>query len=210
LILRHTVSKPAARTIKKDGGSPCTSRDVELGSLIDWEMLCRFYGWLPTLGIVILTAVLGTIMLRQQGLATLNRARERLGSGEMPAQQLLEGMLLMVGGVLLLTPGFVTDAFGFACLIPWSRQWLASKIAARAVIGGVGFGGVAGGAAAQSPHNRGTAGIEVGSGSTDGADQADTTAGSFGQNPGGRPQRQPSNPGRGKDVEDAEFREIDD
>ncbi len=167
-------------------------------------------GWLPTLGIVILTAVLGTIMLRQQGLATLNKARSRLGSGEMPAQQLLEGVLLMVGGVLLLTPGFVTDAFGFACLIPWSRQWLAGKIAARAIIGGVGFGGVAGDAGAQGPQNRGSAGIEVGSGSTDGAGQSSNPSGSFGSNPGGRPQRQPPNSGRTNDIEDAEFREIDD
>ena len=82
-------------------------------------------GWLLTLGIVVFTAVLGTAMLRQQGLATLNKARQRMSSGEMPAEQLLEGLLLMVGGVLLLTPGFVTDAFGFACLVPWTRQWLA-------------------------------------------------------------------------------------
>jgi len=167
-------------------------------------------GWLPTLGIVILTAVLGTIMLRQQGLATLNKARERLGSGEMPAQQLLEGMLLMVGGVLLLTPGFVTDAFGFACLIPWSRQWLAGKIAARAIIGGVGFGGVTGGAGAQGAQNPGSAGIEVGSGSTDGAHQTDSAPSSFGNNPGGRPQRQATDSRRTGDIEDAEFREIDD
>ncbi len=100
-------------------------------------------GWFPTLGIVVLTAVVGTAMLRQQGLATLNKARQRMGAGEMPAQQMLEGVLLMVGGVLLLTPGFVTDAFGFACLLPWSRQWLAKKIASRSVVGvagGIGAG----------------------------------------------------------------------
>jgi len=91
-------------------------------------------GWAPTLLIVIATAFLGTAMLRQQGLATLAKARSRLDSGEMPAQQLLEGMLLMVGGVLLLTPGFVTDAFGFACLIPLTRQWLATKLADRAIL----------------------------------------------------------------------------
>lgn len=89
------------------------------------------FGWLPTLLIVIATAILGSAMLRQQGLATLNTAKTRMGSGEMPAQQLLEGLLIMIGGVLLLTPGFVTDAFGFSCLIPLSRQWLASKLSGQ-------------------------------------------------------------------------------
>jgi UPF0716 protein FxsA len=99
-------------------------------------------GWFPTLAIVILTAILGTTMLRQQGLATLNIAKQRMSSGEMPAQQLLEGVILMIGGVLLLTPGFVTDAFGFACLIPFSRRWLAARIAARSVAGFAGMGGI--------------------------------------------------------------------
>lgn len=105
-------------------------------------------GWLPTLAIVIITAVLGTSMLRQQGMATLARARQRMGAGQMPAQQLLEGVLLLIGGVLLLTPGFVTDAFGFACLIPVTRRWLAAQLASRAKIFGsgviIGGGGVPG------------------------------------------------------------------
>ncbi len=93
------------------------------------------FGWAPTLLIVIATAVIGSAMLRQQGLATINKARQRLDSGEVPAQQLLEGMLIMIGGVLLLTPGFVTDTFGFLCLVPPTRQWLASKLSARAFVG---------------------------------------------------------------------------
>lgn len=101
-------------------------------------------GLLPTLLIVILTAVIGANMLRQQGRATLERARSRLGSGEMPAAEIVEGLLLLVGGVLLLTPGFVTDSFGFACLIPASRRWLAARLSARSigvVVGGVGTRG---------------------------------------------------------------------
>lgn len=92
-------------------------------------------GLLPTLLIIVLTAILGTFMLRQQGLATLDRARNRLASGQLPAEQLMEGVLLLIGGVLLLTPGFVTDAFGFFCLIPPTRQWLARRIASRSIIG---------------------------------------------------------------------------
>jgi len=103
-------------------------------------------GLFSTLAIVVLTAVVGTAMLQRQGRATLARARERLGSGEMPAQEMLEGLLLVVGGVLLLTPGFVTDAFGFACLIPPSRRWLAKQLSARSigVVVGGGVGGPAG------------------------------------------------------------------
>ncbi|MFK8079989.1 MAG: FxsA family protein [Granulosicoccus sp.] len=109
-------------------------------------------GWLPTLLIVVATAIVGSGMLRQQGLATLNKARQRMDSGEMPAQQLLEGVLIMIGGVLLLTPGFVTDAFGFACLIPFTRHWLAAKVSARAVVG---FSTTAQGTATGAPDSMG-------------------------------------------------------
>jgi len=92
-------------------------------------------GWLSTLGVVILTAIIGTVMLRQQGLATLTRAQQRLGAGEMPAEQMLEGVALMIGGVLLLTPGFVTDAFGFMCLIPPTRIAILRFVKSRSTIG---------------------------------------------------------------------------
>ena len=90
-------------------------------------------GGLTTIGIVILTAVIGTAMLRQQGIATLNKAQQRMQKGEMPAQQMLEGLLLLIGGVLLLTPGFITDFFGFCTLIPISRRFLAAKLSAGAL-----------------------------------------------------------------------------
>lgn len=166
-------------------------------------------GWLLTLGIVIFTAILGTAMLRQQGLATLNKARQRMSSGEMPAEQLLEGMLLMIGGVLLLTPGFVTDAFGFACLVPWTRQWMAGKIAARSVVGFGGIGGMAGGAANDSMRSPGSTGTTVGSGATRGAESVVDTGSVFGAAPGGRPKPDSSTKSASGDVIDAEFRQID-
>ena len=98
-----------------------------------------------TIAIVILTAIIGTFMLRQQGMATLAKAQHRMQAGEMPAQQLLEGLLLLIGGVLLLTPGFITDFFGFCTLIPWSREFLAKQLAKRwmsgasILVGGRGF-----------------------------------------------------------------------
>lgn len=84
-------------------------------------------GAMATIGLVLLTAVLGLNLLRQQGFSTLMRVNEKLESGELPAQEIAEGLLLAIGGALLLTPGFFTDAIGFACLLPWSRRWLVKR-----------------------------------------------------------------------------------
>lgn len=81
-----------------------------------------------TLGLVLLSAFIGVNMLRQQGLATLMRARSRMDSGEIPAQEMAEGLVLAVGGALLITPGFVTDVMGFCCLIPLSRHALVKPL----------------------------------------------------------------------------------
>lgn len=94
-------------------------------------------GALATIGIVVLTAVIGTWMLRSQGLSTLNTARSRLSGGEIPAFQMFEGVALAVGGALLLTPGFVTDAIGFACLLPPTRHLLVNAISKRVTVAGV-------------------------------------------------------------------------
>ncbi|MFO8141292.1 MAG: FxsA family protein [Marinobacter sp.] len=104
-------------------------------------------GVLNTIGLVLLTAVIGAWLLRQQGLATLLRANQRLNSGELPAKEVAEGLILAVGGALLLTPGFITDAVGFACLLPGSRHWLAAKALKRMTVAGQGFSFRAGGAA---------------------------------------------------------------
>ncbi|SFR77503.1 UPF0716 protein FxsA [Marinobacter daqiaonensis] len=95
-------------------------------------------GVLPTIGLVVLTAVIGAALLKQQGLATLTRANQRLNSGELPAQEVAEGLVLAVGGALLLTPGFVTDTIGFLCLIPGSRHWLVHQAMKRMVVRGQG------------------------------------------------------------------------
>ncbi|MGH1469588.1 MAG: FxsA family protein [Cellvibrionaceae bacterium] len=84
-------------------------------------------GALSTIGLVLLTAVVGLALLRQQGLSTLLRANQRMQAGQLPAQEMGEGIFLAVGGALLLTPGFITDAFGFACLIPGVRKILLGR-----------------------------------------------------------------------------------
>lgn len=85
-------------------------------------------GALSTVLLCILTAAIGTILLRIQGMLTLLRARDKLGRGEIPADNLLEGLILLIAGVMLLTPGFVTDAIGFLCLVPSLRSLLALKM----------------------------------------------------------------------------------
>jgi len=82
-------------------------------------------GAFPTIFLVVLTAVLGTWLLRQQGFATLQKLQINLQQGKIPAYEMIEGPIILVGGVLLLTPGFITDVIGFACLIPQLRRNIA-------------------------------------------------------------------------------------
>ncbi len=81
-------------------------------------------GALTTVAICILTAVVGMAMLRAQGLATLMRARQQMDEGVLPAKELFDGLCLLVAGAFLLTPGFVTDGFGFLLLVPAVREAL--------------------------------------------------------------------------------------
>jgi UPF0716 protein FxsA len=77
-----------------------------------------FIGLGATLVLVVLTAIAGTLLLRAQGLSTLGRARASLDRGEVPVREVFDGACLLVGGALLLTPGFVTDTLGFLLLLP--------------------------------------------------------------------------------------------
>ena len=85
-------------------------------------------GAFSTVLLCILTAALGAILLRIQGILTLMNAREKLRQGEIPADSLLEGLILLIASVLLLTPGFVTDVIGFLCLVPSLRSMLALRM----------------------------------------------------------------------------------
>lgn len=88
-------------------------------------------GALPTIGLVIATAVIGSAMLRRQGVATLRRVQETMARGEMPATEMLEGAMLLVSGALLITPGFITDTLGFLCLIPPLRRYVSTRLLTR-------------------------------------------------------------------------------
>jgi len=112
------------------------------------EMLLLFevsdqIGGLSTLGLVVATAVIGVQVLKQQGIATLTRANARLSSGELPAQEIIEGMLLAAAGALLLTPGFITDTLGFVFLAGPLRRLIAARLLRSGLVragGGLGAG----------------------------------------------------------------------
>ena len=100
-----------------------------------------YIGALPTIALVMLTAVVGVALLREQGIATLTRGRRRLESGELPAREVAEGILLAVAGALLITPGFVTDTLGFLLLVPPVRGAVARRMLDRMVVVGTGGAG---------------------------------------------------------------------
>lgn len=91
-------------------------------------------GVFPTIALIVLTAIVGAMLLRAQGLATLARFQTNLQQGELPTFTLVEGMLLLVGGALLLTPGFFTDAIGFLCLIPPTRRLLVRALLSQVTV----------------------------------------------------------------------------
>ena len=86
---------------------------LKIGSII---------GAFPTILIVVGTAVLGAWLLRIQGFSTWRRLQNTLERGEVPAIEIVESLILLIGGALLLTPGFFTDAIGFLCLMPPMRR----------------------------------------------------------------------------------------
>lgn len=92
-----------------------------------------------TILLVLLTAVIGGALLRQQGLRTLMQANQKMQTGQMPLSEMGEGLMLAVAGALLLTPGFVTDTIGFLLMTPGIRQLLLAgvlKVLARASMQG--------------------------------------------------------------------------
>ena len=101
---------------------------LEVGGLI---------GPLPTIGVILFTAVVGYRLFRAQGLEKLQKMRSTMNGSiqnQTLAMDMAEGVAILLAGVLLLTPGFVTDAFGFACLIPPIRKIMIKRVMARSVI----------------------------------------------------------------------------
>ncbi len=98
---------------------------LEVGSII---------GVLPTVAMIVLTAITGAGLIRIQGLFTLARVRQSLDQGQLPAIELLEAACLLVAGALLLTPGFITDGLGFTLLIPGLRRGMIAAVLKRGML----------------------------------------------------------------------------
>ena len=118
-------------------------------------------GALPTIGLVLLTAVVGAGLLREQGFATLWRGRQKLQEGQLPTTEIAEGFILAVSGALLLTPGFFTDVIGFAGLIPAIRVLFAKRIMKNMVVAGTHNAGFQPGSGQQTSGQNGSADGEV-------------------------------------------------
>ncbi len=88
-------------------------------------------GAFNTILIVILTGLLGAYLARLEGIKTMTKVRDSLNRGDLPAEEMLDATLIFAAGVVLLTPGFITDLTGLALLVPkarfWFKRWLRKK-----------------------------------------------------------------------------------
>ena len=111
---------------------------VPLGEMLLLFEVSDRIGSLITLGLVVATAVIGVQILKRQGFATLTRANQKLQSGQLPAQEIVEGMLLAAAGALLLTPGFITDTIGFVLLTGPLRRPIAASVVRSGMVKAMG------------------------------------------------------------------------
>lgn len=141
---------------------------IQVGGLI---------GLVPTLVCIFATAIIGVALLRYQGFAVIRRANEAAQAGRVPVAEVFDGFCLVVAGVFLLTPGFVTDALGFVLLIPAVRTWLRLTFGARlaqsatVTVGGMGPGQPGHGQSGPGQTGPG----QAGSGSAPGRDKSGST-----------------------------------
>lgn len=96
---------------------------IEIGSVI---------GTMNTIAIILLTAVIGAYMVKLEGLGVMSRIQQNMNEGVFPAEELINGMMILIAGVLLLTPGFFTDVIGFLMVFPVTRN-IIKKIARRII-----------------------------------------------------------------------------
>ncbi len=106
---------------------------VELMLLIE---IGKAIGTLEVFMLTIVTGVAGAALAKWQGLSVLRKMQQEMAEGRMPASNLMDGVMILIGGILLLTPGILTDLLGLSLLIPWTRvlmkklltKWMAGKI----------------------------------------------------------------------------------
>lgn len=103
---------------------------VPLAELWLLLVLGRQVGLVPTLTLVVFTGALGAWLARSQGLRAFEAVQAELDSGRMPTTSLLDGLMILIAGAVLLTPGLLTDVFGFLLLAPLTRTWIRHRLAA--------------------------------------------------------------------------------
>ena len=101
---------------------------IPTAELVLLMMLGVRIGWMPTLGLIVFTGILGATLARQQGLSILRKIQTEMQNGRPPALEMVEGAMVVIGGMVLLTPGIITDGLGFALLVPGIRRFIANKI----------------------------------------------------------------------------------
>tara|TARA_B100001093_G_scaffold259864_1_gene248405 strand:- start:3069 stop:3500 length:432 start_codon:yes stop_codon:yes gene_type:complete len=101
---------------------------IPTAELVLLLMLGVRIGWMPTMGLIVFTGILGATLARQQGLSILRKIQTEMQNGRPPALEMVEGAMVVIGGMVLLTPGIITDGLGFALLVPGIRGAIANKI----------------------------------------------------------------------------------
>jgi UPF0716 protein FxsA len=102
--------------------------------LVEVALFIQVGGWIglwPTLAAIVVTAVVGSAVIRHQGFGVAHRARQRLAAGEVPMREGFDGLCLVVAGLLMITPGFFTDAIGGALLLPPVRALVYGRVRDR-------------------------------------------------------------------------------
>lgn len=129
--------------------TPKTPRGVPAGNLLfllfiglpilELMLLIKLHGLIdlgPTLLIIFLTGIVGAAMVRRQGIATMFEIQREMSAGNLPAPQMIDGIMILIAGALLVTPGLITDVVGFSLLVPWvrgrMRLWLRKKLEQKA------------------------------------------------------------------------------
>jgi UPF0716 protein FxsA len=102
---------------------------VELALLM--FISARLHSWLVTMALVILTGIVGAWLARREGLNCYRRVQQQMAQGQIPADSLVDGLMILVAGAVLVTPGIITDCVGFTLLIPQFRQMVRQRIVKR-------------------------------------------------------------------------------
>jgi len=116
---------------------------VPVAEVVIYIELGRHIGLVPTLTLIFVTGIAGAVLAKQQGFYIVRQIRNELRAGIVPGNQVLDGLLLLIGAVLLLTPGLLTDITGFVFVLPFTRryirEWMKKKLKKWILNGKVNF-----------------------------------------------------------------------